>query len=120
MVEEEYIVYFSTCCEAIWIQKLVLGLFDMGLDTTMILCDKQSSLKMTENPVFHDKSKHIEIWYFYKRDIIQNGAIKLQYVSTDEKVDDLLTKTLSQVKFEYFYDNIGVVRKYFPCKEEWW
>ena len=48
--------------------------------------------------------------------MIQKGAIKLQYVSTDEQVDDVLTKPLSRIKFEYFLDNIGVVRKELPRK----
>ena len=50
--------------------------------------------------------------------MVQNGAIKIQYVSTNEKFADVLTKPLSQVTFEYFCDNLGVVRKYFPCREE--
>ena len=78
------------------------SLFNLELDTTMILCDNQSCIKMTENPVFHDRSKHIEIRYFYIRDMMQKGAIKLQYVSTDEQVVDVLTKPLSRIKFEYF------------------
>ena len=94
------------------------GLFDLELDTILILCDNPICIKIIENLVFHDKSKHIEIWYFYIRDMVQKGVIKLQYVSTDEKVFDVPTKTLSWVNFEYFYDNIGVVRKDFPLKEE--
>ena len=62
--EAEYIAACSASCESIWIQKLMSGLFDMELDTTVILCDNQSCVKMTDNPLFHDKSKHIEIWYF--------------------------------------------------------
>ena len=50
--------------------------------------------------------------------MVQKGAIKLQYLSTGEQVADVLTKPLSRVKFEYFCDKIGVVRKYFPPKEE--
>ena len=91
----------------------------MELDTTLILCDNQSCIKMTENPVLHDKSKHIEILYFYIQDMIQKGAIKLQYVSTDEQVADVLTKPLSLVKFEYFRDKLGVVWKDLPRKEEY-
>ena len=60
------------------------GLFDMDLDTTMILCDNHSFIKMIENLGFHDKSKNIEIRYSYIRDMVQKGAIKLQYVSIDE------------------------------------
>ena len=50
--------------------------------------------------------------------MVQKGAIKLHYVGTDEQVSDILTKILSQMKFEYFHDKLGVVQKDFPCKEE--
>ena len=53
------------------------GLFDMELDATMILCDNQSCIKMKENPVFYDKLKHIEIRYFYIRDMVHKETIKL-------------------------------------------
>jgi hypothetical protein len=59
--------------------------------------------------VFHDKSKHIEIRYHYILDMVLRGAIKIQYVSTDEHVADVLTKPLSRVKFENFRDKTGVV-----------
>ena len=64
--------------------------------------------------MFHDKSKHIEIKYQYIRDMVEKGAVKLQYVATDEQVADVLTKPLSKVKFEYFIDKLGVV----PHKRE--
>ena len=63
---------------------------------------------MTGNPIFHDKLNHIEIQYFYIRDMVQKGAINIQYVSTDEQVFDVLTKPLYRVKFEYFCDKLGV------------
>jgi hypothetical protein len=84
----------------------------------VIFCDNQSCIKMTENPMFHDKTKHIEIRYHYIRDLVQKGVVKLQYVGTDEQVADVLTKPLSCVKFEYFRDKLGVVRKDFPRKGE--
>ena len=46
--------------------------------------------------------------------MIQKGAIKLQYVSTDEQVFDVLTKPLSRVNFEHFRDKLGVVQKDLP------
>ena len=49
-------------------------------------------MKLSENPMFHDKSKHIEIKYHYIRDMVQRGAMKLQYVATDEHMVDVLKK----------------------------
>jgi hypothetical protein len=69
--EAKYIVACSASCEAIWLRKLLTGLFDLEMEATTILCDYQSCIKMTENPVFHDKSKHIEIRYHYIRDMVQ-------------------------------------------------
>jgi hypothetical protein len=98
----EYIAACSASFEAIWLWKLLRGLFDLEMEATMILCDNRNCIKMMENPMFHDKSKHIEIRYHYICDMVQRGAVKLQYVGTNEKVADVLTKPLSRVKFEYF------------------
>ena len=88
------------------------------MDATVILCDNQSCMKMTENLVLHDKTKHIEIRCFYICDMVQKGTIKLQYVSTNEQVTNVLTKPLSHVKFEHFRDKLGVDRKDFPRNGE--
>ena len=57
----EYIAACSSSCEEIWLLKLMARLFDMDLDTMVICCDNQSCIKMTQNHVFHYKSKHIGI-----------------------------------------------------------
>ena len=64
----EYIAACDACTEAIWLHKLVSGLFDQVLDSTVIYCDNQSCVKLSENPVFHDRSKHIEIKYYFIHD----------------------------------------------------
>ena len=64
---------------------------------------------MSKNLVFHDKSKHIEIKYHYIRDMVERGAVKLEYVATNNKIVDVLTKPLSRVKFEHFRENLGVL-----------
>jgi hypothetical protein len=76
-VEAEYIATCSASCEAIWLRKLLTGLFDLEMRETVILCDNKSCIKMTENPVFHDSSKHIEIRYHFICDMVQRGALKL-------------------------------------------
>ena len=56
-------------------------------------------MKLSKNPMFHDKLKSIKIKYHYMRDIVQSGAIKLEYVVTNEHIADVLTKSLSKVMF---------------------
>ena len=96
-------------CKAIWLRKMLVSLFDSQLEPTMIYCYNQSCRKLTKNLVFHDRSKHIEIRYHFIRDHVQKGAVKLQYLPTDEQVADILTKSLGKSKFEYFRDKMGVV-----------
>ena len=112
--EAEYIASCSSSREAMWLENMLSGLFDLEMDVTCIYCDNQSCIKLSENPVFHDKSKHIEIKYQYICDMVEKGVVKLQYVATDQQVVDVLTKPLSKVKFEYFRDKLGVV----PRKRE--
>jgi hypothetical protein len=66
-------------------------------------------MKLSKNPVFHDRLKHIEIKYYYIRDMVQWGAMRLQFVTTEDQVADVFTKPLSRTKFEYFKDKLGVV-----------
>ena len=107
--EVEYIAASTTSREAVWLRKLLADIFYSELEPTVIHCDNQSCIKLSENPVFHDRPKHIEIKYHYIGDIVQRGAVKLQYIRTDEQVADILTKPLSRLKFVYFRDKLGVV-----------
>ena len=107
--EAEYIAACSASCEAVWLWKLLSDIFDLQLDATCIHFDNQSYVKLSENPVFHDKSKHIEIKYHYIRDMVQRGVVNLQYVAMEEKITDVLTKPLARVKFEYFREKLGVL-----------
>ena len=66
-------------------------------------------MKLLENMVFHDKSKHIKINYRYIMDMVQRGSVKLQYVATDVQIVDVLMKPIVRVKFEYLRERLGVI-----------
>jgi hypothetical protein len=76
-VEEEYIALSVAVREAVWLCKLLIYVFDHEMDPTIIHCDNERCVKLSENPVFHDKSKHIEIKYHYIRDMVQRKAIHM-------------------------------------------
>ena len=109
--EVEYIAACMTRCEVTWLRKLFSELFGHVLDTTVILCDNQSGIRLSENPVFHDRSKHTDIMYHFIWDMAQRGAVRLDHIGTDEQVVDILTKPLGKVKFLTFRENLGIVER---------
>jgi hypothetical protein len=107
--EAEYIALSVEVCEAVWLRKIMIDLFDHEMDPTVIHCDNESCLKLFESPVFHDKSKHIEIKYQYIRDMMQRKTVHVQYLPTHDQIADIFTKPLSKTKFEYFCERLGLV-----------
>jgi hypothetical protein len=57
-------------CKSIWLHKLLTRSFEHELEPTVIYCDNDSCIKLSENLVFHDRSKHIEIEYHFIQDRI--------------------------------------------------
>jgi hypothetical protein len=57
--EAEYIALSVAVREAVWLRKLLTDLFDCEMDPTIVHCDNQSYVKLSENPVFHDRSKPV-------------------------------------------------------------
>ena len=107
-VEAEYMAASQVACEAIWMRKILVGLFGFHLDPTVIHCDNKSCIKLSINYVFHDRSKHIDIRYHHIRDCVQRKIMLLQYIPTEDQDADILTKALGRSKFEYHRGRIRV------------
>lgn len=67
---------------------------------TILLTDSQSAKELVENPVFHNKSKHIEVRYYFIREKVAEGKFKLKHVGTSDMVADILTKALPRPSHE--------------------
>ena len=106
--EAEYMATSLATCKAIWMRKILVGLFGSHLDPTMIYCDNQSCIKLSFNPLFHDRSKNIDIWYHHIRDCVQWKIMLLSYIPTEDQDADILTKALTRRKLEYHRDRIEV------------
>ena len=103
----------TASCEAIWLRKLLVNLLKEKMEATSILCDNQSCIKLSENPVFHDRPKHIDIRCNFIRDCVQRRAVQLQYTLTGEYVADILTKALGKTNFIYFRAMMGMIKNPF-------
>lgn len=71
--------YLGACAGAVWLREILSMLFGLGLEETSISCDNQSCMKFSENCMVYDRSNHIEIRYYYIRDIVHKGAMRLLF-----------------------------------------
>lgn len=74
----------------------------------MIHCDNTSGIRLSEDLVFHGKTKHINYKYHYIQKLAQDGVLQLRYISTDEQVANILTKSLPNKKLVYLRDKLGL------------
>ena len=96
--EAEYRGAAVAACEVAWLRTL-LG--DLGVhvdERVFIYCDNLSSIQLARNPVFHARTKHIEVHYHYIQEQVLTGDIDLVYVSTEEQMADIFTKALGAEK----------------------
>ena len=94
--------------ETVWLRRLI-SYFDCSFDdATIVHADNLSAIALSKNPLYHSRSKHIDVQYHYVRECVENGLISLVHIGTGEMVADMLTKGLARPKFWYFCDKMGV------------
>ena len=106
-VEEEYIAIGSCCAQLLWMKKI---LHDYGIsqDTMCIFCDNTSTINLSKNLVQHLKLKHIEIWYHFIRDLVEEKVVWPEFINTKNQKADIFTKPLDGPWFESLCKSIGV------------
>jgi len=100
--EAEYMALYSAVQESIWLRRILKELKQLKDLPTMIYQDNQGTIALAKNPIFHSRSKHIDIKFHFTRDKIQDGTIQVEYKSTQEMVADALTKSVNKVKLQEF------------------
>ena len=106
--ESEYVGLSESGNEAIYLKQLQ-GELGIGKKGVLIMGDNESSLKLAENPVFHQKSKHILIRYHSLRDRVADGFIELCWVDTGLNAADVLTKSVGVGVLKICKGLIGMV-----------
>ncbi|GJW18585.1 putative ribonuclease H-like domain-containing protein [Tanacetum coccineum] len=106
--EAEYVAAASCCAQVLWIQNQLLD-YGFNFMNTKIFIDNQSTICIVKNPVFHQRTKHIEIRHHFIRDANEKNLIQVLKIHTDDNVADLLTKAFDGPRFEYLVVHIGMV-----------
>ena len=105
--EAEYVAAAHCCSQVLWIQNQMLD-YGFNFMNTKIFIDNQSTISIVKNPVFHQRTKHIEIRHHFIRDANEKHLIQVLKVPTEENVADLLTKGFDGTRFNYLVVHIGM------------
>ncbi|GKC27088.1 putative ribonuclease H-like domain-containing protein [Tanacetum coccineum] len=98
--EAEYVAAANCCGQVLWVQNQLLD-YGFNFMNTKIHIDNESTICIVKNPVYHSKTKHIEIRHHFIRDCYEKKLISVEKIHTDLNVADLLTKPFDGPRFNY-------------------
>ncbi|RVW21205.1 Retrovirus-related Pol polyprotein from transposon RE1 [Vitis vinifera] len=106
--EAEYVAANATVNQAIWIRKILADLHMKQNEPTQIHVDNQAAIAISNDSVFHGKTKHFKIKLYHLREEQKDGEVKLLYCKTEDQIADVLTKALPKARFETLRGKIGL------------
>lgn len=107
--ESEYIAAATGACQGVWLSRLVADITCSDVKKFKLFIDNRSAEELSKNPVFHERSKHIDTRYHYIRECVADGVLEVQHVSTEDQLADMLTKPLARIRFAEMRRQLGVV-----------
>lgn len=106
--EAEFMAATSAACQGIWLRNVLMQVTGEQLGPVVIYIDNRSAIDLAKNPVFHGRSKHIDIRFHFIRECVEQGDIVVKHVSGESQRADILTKAVVTVKFERMRKLLGM------------
>ncbi|KAJ0606762.1 putative RNA-directed DNA polymerase [Helianthus annuus] len=106
--ESEFRGIVKGITEILWLKKLMNEIgFPLKLPT-QLMCDNKAAIKISENPVQHDRTKHVEIDRHFIKEKIEDGTVELPFIRSEEQLADILTKVVATKTFEIMLCKLGI------------
>ena len=102
-------------CELIWLKHLFQKLRFRKDEQIKLICDNQAALHSSSNPVFHERTKHIEVDCHFIREKIASRYMTTSFVNSNDQLADIFTKSLRGPRIKYICDKLSVVDLYAPA-----
>lgn len=106
--EAEYMALSEAAKEAMYLARFLREIGFVELANVNLFCDNNGARKLAENPVYHNRTKHIDVRHHFVREVLQCGYLQVNYISTEEMAADILTKGLSKVKHAKCLELLGL------------
>ncbi|XP_056864137.1 secreted RxLR effector protein 161-like [Raphanus sativus] len=112
--EAEYHSMRNALDEILWFLELLKEIGFPQQGAVRLFCDSQTAIYIAKNPVFHERTKHVESDCHAVRDAVLDGTISTPHVSTHDQLADLLTKALGRQQFEHLVSKLSIVNLHAP------
>ncbi|XP_058217520.1 uncharacterized mitochondrial protein AtMg00810-like [Rhododendron vialii] len=106
--EAEYRAMAQTASELVWLQQLFSELLIPSSTPHVLWCDNKSAIALACNPVYHARTKHIELDYHFIREQVLNNQVVLYHINSEAQLADIFTKPLSVSRFQLLKSKLMV------------
>ncbi|KAM1418768.1 hypothetical protein ACFXTO_022388 [Malus domestica] len=113
--ESEYRAMAATACELIWLKGFLSELEFTSMTPMSLYCDNQAAMHIASNPVFHERTKHIEVDCHCIHAQVQSKVIAAVFTRNHDQLADLFTKALDSTQFQCLLCKLGLINPLDPA-----
>jgi hypothetical protein len=106
--EAEYLAAGLATQQSLWLRRILEDIGEKQEESLLLHCDNKSAIAMAKNPVFHSRTRHINIKHHFIRSVIEDGDVQLVFCSSQDQLADIFTKALPRGRFQQLREAMGV------------